>query len=447
MEMSKEREEATPAPSGNPRRKRMSVREVQEKAIVFWATALVENGEDAIGCLSASRPNGGFTNKEILEYAVKNKELEGYGNPVGRFMEYLESEELRKEGGGDKGGEDEIKARQSEAAGSVQLSLFNDEKIEDVPALPLNNGFMVVDTEYACGHLLQLSYIIVSPEWKEKKVVNRYFAYPENIENGFAWKCAIKENGLTKEFIDKQELYSTQKTIAEFFEDMAMVDIVVGHNVSADMSVINGNSETSAEWAETFCTYKDHNSPYSKLKLKELAKELDVEYLTQCHGGTDYKDSLVDCRVTMECFKKLYTMGYVFSPEGELLRHSSKHRNRLSRKPVDCNDSFVELNISDDCLAEYDFADKRFIVSGTTSQQKEELKSALPKLGAKWISSISGTKASADVLIVGEDFTPGIASKKYYDAVQRQQEHSDEFVVFTCRGVEEYLRSKGVLTN
>ena len=92
-EQNKLKGNATPATLGKPRKKQLiTKKEAQEKVIAFWATALVENGEDAIGCLSALRPNGGFTNKEILECAVKNKELKGYGNPIDRYLKYIEKE-------------------------------------------------------------------------------------------------------------------------------------------------------------------------------------------------------------------------------------------------------------------------------------------------------------------------------------------------------------------
>lgn len=311
-----------------------------------------------------------------------------------------------------------------------------------ISTLPVENGIMVIDTEYAINHLLQLSYIIISPDWEEKKSVNYYFAYPEHIENETAFQFAIRANGLTRDFMSMQKLSVVEEALHQLFKDMKQVDIVVGHNISADISVIDKNIDLPVEWADTYCTYKDHNSPFAKLKLVELAKSLNVEYPKQYHtdGIQTYKDSLTDCRVTLECFKKLYDMGCVFSPDGSLFRNCAKFENHSKIKSFGIIEYTTELKFSDDKLTEYNFVGKRFIVSGVSSEQKNFLRDAVTKLGGKWISSICGDRANADVLIAGERFTPDVAYKKFHEAVQLQKDNPKGFIVFSEKAVEKKIR-------
>lgn len=317
--------------------------------------------------------------------------------------------------------------------------------------IPISKGVMVFDTEYGASHLLQLSYIISYPDGNTSTPVNFYFDHPTEFDNdkdrnGFNY--AVRNiNHLTKERLKQLGTSPKHEAINKFFDDMSSVDLLVAHDKDEDISRIEvekkrekdrDNKIEDSEWKPCFCTMNDQS--YMKgASLKSLSENLKIDY-ENYYRGADGKDSVLDSKITLECFKKLCEKGYVFSPDGEYIKDiTTVIKERVDDKDVAKEES-EELKFSDDKIYDYDFVGKRFIVSKVSDKEKKNLRDAITKLGATWTSNIKGSNVQADFLVAGKNFTPVGASDKYPKAVARQKE-GPYLIVFSEEKMREYLYS------
>ena len=101
---------------------------------------------------------------------------------------------------------------------------------------------LIFDTETSglqAGYnvILQLSYQIVeTSDWSVLKSVNHYFSWPE--ESFRVDDRAIEVNGLTKDFLSRQQLSDKAKALQEFNEYKSQCELLVAHNIEFDKKFI-----------------------------------------------------------------------------------------------------------------------------------------------------------------------------------------------------------------
>lgn len=334
---------------------------------------------------------------------------------------------------------------------------------------PVEKGIMVFDTEFADSHLLQLSYIIVYSDTRKNRVVNKFFPYPKKseIKSILTFYAAIHENGFTEDFVDSRKPHDDkEEAVKEFLNDIESVDIVFAHNAGIDQRVISAEASRYGlnikedVWNKLFCT--QHNiepNDYYNKGLKALAEKCDVEYPELYYQGKKYKDSLLDCKVTLECIKKLYERGCLFSPDGRLLKRPIKSKTAKNSTPK--TKDLSELRISGkEVLNGNDFFNgKKVVITCINKEEdgmsKDELKDVIGKKAngrttedvLKKSKNLKGER-NADVLIVGSDlFIDGVANskatKKGGDALTLQQQNDEGFLVVSAKAVVEYLKEHG----
>lgn len=330
---------------------------------------------------------------------------------------------------------------------------------------PVKNGIMVFDTEYANTYLLQLSYIIAYPDGTEAAPANFYFDHPtefddEKDRNSFG--VAVTKNDLTPERLKELGTSPKHEALKKFFCDMATVDMVIAHNKGADIGKVNremGRIERKGveieewKWKPCFCTQHDHDfrSEYGN-KLEGLAKGLDINY-ADYYKGVKGKDSVLDCKITLECFKRLCARNFVFSSNGELLRRIETPTKTTSvdesKKKTTSKSTTAkiegELIISDEKIDTYDFTGKTFVVSGVS--YKDNWNKRFEELIAKRLETKKGKGQGADAIkradfvVVGGNFTPTGAKSKYQAAIERQREEQCSLIVFSEGKMMEFLNN------
>lgn len=322
---------------------------------------------------------------------------------------------------------------------------------------PVKNGIMVFDTEYANTYLLQLSYIIVYPDGTEAAPANFYFDHPTEFDDERdrdSFEVAVNINHLTKEKLKELGTSPKHEALKKFFCDMATVDMVIAHNKSADIGKVNremGRIERKGieieewKWKPCFCTQHDHDfRPKDGNGLEDLAKGLDINY-ADYYKGVKGKDSVRDCKITLECFKRLC---------GELLRRIEAPTKTTSvdesKKKTTSKSTTTkiegELIISDEKIDTYDFTGKTFVVSGVS--YKDNWNKRFEELIAKRLEIKKGKGQGADAIkradiaVVGVSFTPsGSAKSKYQAAIERQREEQCSLIVFSESKMMEFLNN------
>jgi len=177
--------------------------------------------------------------------------------------------------------------------------------------------------------ILQLSYQIVDPgSWTTTKIVNHYFAWPDNKAR--VTQEAINVNGLTEEVLAAKQLSNKKTALEEFVADKDSCDLLVAHNLEFDKKFIiascreEGVKFANSGWSQSYDTMKRTTSycqipkawgnGYKWPKLTELADCLGIDY-----SQISLHDSSGDVELTKQCFKKLVTIGeYSFPQETDM---------------------------------------------------------------------------------------------------------------------------------
>lgn len=188
---------------------------------------------------------------------------------------------------------------------------------------------LIFDTETSglqAGYnvILQLSYQIVeTSDWSVLKSVNHYFSWPE--ESFRVDDRAIEVNGLTKDFLSRQQLSDKAKALQEFNEYKSQCELLVAHNIEFDKKFIVEECReydiryAAAGWGDSYdtmkkttnicCLYKSWGSGYKYPKLSELADFLNVKT-----DDLNLHDSSADVELTKRCFRSLVELGYYSLP-------------------------------------------------------------------------------------------------------------------------------------
>jgi DNA polymerase III epsilon subunit-like protein len=181
----------------------------------------------------------------------------------------------------------------------------------ETTGLPKSKNYKNID-DFKNSRLIQFSAILY--DFKEYKVIKEYDIYMKR--DGFTINNSHIHK-ITNEFVDKNG-----KPITDFFEILNEIlnvkpCVMVGHNISFDMSIIKSELfrynqlELLGKFKKIncFCTMKNSvcitkikrkNGSYKYPKLKELYQFIFGKEPKNLHN------SLYDTRYTLDCLKELY---------------------------------------------------------------------------------------------------------------------------------------------
>lgn len=173
--------------------------------------------------------------------------------------------------------------------------------------------------------ILQLAYQIVDTDsWTTLKIVNHYFAWPDNKAR--VTQEAIAVNGLTEDVLSSKHLSNRKTALEEFVKDKDSCDLLVAHNLEFDKNFIiaacreEGVKYANSGWAKSYDTMKRTTSycqipkawgyGYKWPKLTELADCLYIDY-----SNISLHDSSGDVELTKLCFEGIVANGLYSIPK------------------------------------------------------------------------------------------------------------------------------------
>uniref|UniRef100_A0A6C0C3F5 Exonuclease domain-containing protein n=1 Tax=viral metagenome TaxID=1070528 RepID=A0A6C0C3F5_9ZZZZ len=166
-------------------------------------------------------------------------------------------------------------------------------------------------------HVVQLSWVLYNDQMNDVEIErDRIILLPEGME---VPEETIAIHGITTEKMRTEGVEPTL-VIDEFIEDLSKCDMIIGHNVDFDKSIMfeefkrNKKFDYRLGQRPVYCTMtmgknvckierKNKNTGeiyYKKPKLTELHEHLFKETPANLHN------SLIDVLVTCRCFGKLY---------------------------------------------------------------------------------------------------------------------------------------------
>ncbi len=191
---------------------------------------------------------------------------------------------------------------------------------------------MFVDTETGGkeahkADILQLSYQIIEyPTFHQVKQRNFYFKRerPASAE-------AIDVNGLTDEFLTKQEVTPRNVAIKEFLIDLAECTLLVAHCIGFDQNFIYytcRRTHYTKRYNKIFKTLKTYDTMKQTANLcqfpftapRDYQKESEYKYprlyqladfLKVDRNDINLHDSNSDVTLTVRCFKELVEIGWI----------------------------------------------------------------------------------------------------------------------------------------
>lgn len=188
-------------------------------------------------------------------------------------------------------------------------SLFFD---TETTGIPRNYNAPVTDVDN-WPRLVQIGWILFDDK-QEKLSEREYIVIPE----GFEIPAEVsKVHGITQEKA-LEEGWPLQLVLEIFAEDLIKADVVIGHNLSYDLSIVGAElfrlglpNLLSAK--SQICTMKSSTSycqipggrPWKWPKLYELHQKLFNEPLAQTHTALD------DIQNTAKCYFELKRLGVI----------------------------------------------------------------------------------------------------------------------------------------
>lgn len=182
----------------------------------------------------------------------------------------------------------------------------------ETTGIPRNYNAPITDVDN-WPRLVQLGWILYNGEG-EKLDECEFIVYPDGFEIS---PDVAKVHGITQERAIKDG-WGIQVVLEFFRRDLETADVIVGHNLSYDLSII-GAEFVRLSWENHFqgksqvCTMKSSTAycqipggrPYKWPKLHELYQKLFNEPLAQTHTALD------DIQNTAKCYFELKRIGVI----------------------------------------------------------------------------------------------------------------------------------------
>lgn len=176
-------------------------------------------------------------------------------------------------------------------------------------------------------YMLSLSWQVLDGSLLKVDEQTRYFKNPLPES---AVSDALKVNGLTNKVLEELGTTDKRPALEEFLSVVKSCDLVVGHNVDFDITVVS--SECKREGLDsqflgklTFDTMRDTRDfclYYHKPRMRKWPK---LNELTQLLGiDTDdinWHKSSSDVEATARCLREIAVKGYAWSPWGKLIEY------------------------------------------------------------------------------------------------------------------------------
>lgn len=178
--------------------------------------------------------------------------------------------------------------------------------------------------------ILSLSWQVLDNKLQKIDEQTRYFKNPLPES---AIKGALRVNGLTNKVLKELGTTDKRKALAEFIGVAKSCELLVGHNVWFDITVVS--SECKREGLDfgdnflpfdtmkdmrTFCLY------YHKPRMRKWPKLIE---LTQMLGidtsDINWHQSSSDVEATVRCLREIVAKGYALSPWNRLIKYDRRH--------------------------------------------------------------------------------------------------------------------------
>lgn len=191
-------------------------------------------------------------------------------------------------------------------------------------ALKEGARILVFDTETTGvdarnDYILSLSWQVLDNRLQKIDEQTRYFKnpLPESQARG-----ALKVNGLTNKVLEALGTTDKRQALEEFCAVAKSCNLLVGHNVWFDITVVKSECERenlqfvdsfvyfdTMKDMRTFCLYYHRPRVRKWLKLKELTRMLDIDTT-----DIDWHKSASDVEATARCLRDIIARGRAASP-------------------------------------------------------------------------------------------------------------------------------------